>query len=43
MFKFKVRFEGFRGGETGSTEGTGKGFKRNRGGEGTFKELVEMI
>lgn len=35
-------FKSFRGGEAGSTEGTGEGFKRDRGEDGTFKELVEM-
>lgn len=41
MFKFKMRVKGFRGGEAGSTERTGEGFKRVKGGS-TFKEVIEM-
>lgn len=35
-------FKGFRGGEAGSTERTGEGFKRERGDDRTFKEMIEM-
>lgn len=37
-------FKSFRGTETGSTEGTGEGFKRvrERGVRGVFKEVIEM-